>query len=300
MENKTFRVIGTSSIGYQLYDLEEKTVSFHPHRRGKLSFEEKKIVIGDYVSLDDAGMISDVKPRKNYLPRPRLANADRIYVLISAKEPDFDSYLLDKFLSLIDASSIPSSILVTKSDLLKKREMTALKKRMAYYEKIGFPVYFLNTHDASAFDFPEFAKGLENITSAFVGQTGVGKSSLLNSLDSDYHRKVDALYVSSGRGRHTTKEVALLPFHEGFLFDTPGFSDLELQDMKTQELSLCFPGFSSYYGNCFFKDCHHLPSSKGCKVLEAVKNGDLSSDSYENYIKIYEEVKVNDQWKKKL
>lgn len=300
MTDKSYRVLGSGSLGYQLYDSETKEISFHPHRRGKLSYKAKKIIIGDYVTLDKDGMVSDVLDRENLLKRPRLSNVDMVYVLISAKEPDFSSYLLDKFLSLIDFSSLKSSIVITKADLLKKRAFNAMKKRMSMYEKIGFKVYFVNAHDEDQFDFKALRDSLQGQTSAFVGQTGVGKSSLLNSLDREYNRKVDALYVNSGRGRHTTKEVILLPYADGFLFDTPGFSDLELQEMKTLDLATYFPGFEPYYGTCFFKDCRHLEGSKGCKVLEAVENEELSDDSYENYLKIYDEVKVNDLWKKKL
>lgn len=300
MADKTYRVLGSGSLGYQLYDLETKEISSHPYRRGKLSYEAKKIIIGDYVFLDQDGLIADVQERTSFLQRPRLSNVDMIYVLISAKEPDFSSYLLDKFLSLITFSSLRSSIVITKADLLKQRERNALQKRMEMYGKIGFPVYFVDAHQEKEFDFPKLHASLSGKSAAFAGQTGVGKSSLLNTLDPEYRRKVDALYVNSGRGRHTTKEVALLPYQGGFLFDTPGFSDLELQEMKSDDLALSFPGYEPYYGTCFFKDCHHLEGAKGCKVIEAVESGKLSGDSYQNYVKLYQEVKVNDLWKKKL
>ena len=170
---------------------------------------------------------------------------------------------------------------------------------MSYYEKIGYKVYFIDAHHSTDFDFPKLNEELKHKTVAFVGQTGVGKSSLLNSLYPDFTRKVDALYVNSGRGRHTTKEVILLPYPDGFLFDTPGFSDLELQEMTRLDLASCFPGYALYKDKCQFTDCLHLPQSKGCHVREEIGK-ELSKDSYQNYIKISEEVKENERWKKKL
>lgn len=294
----SYRVLSSSSLGYFLYSLSDQSVSIHPYR-GKVFYAGEKIIIGDYVSLDDKGRINLVEKRKNRLKRPRLSNVDEVYVLCSLKEPEFSSYLLDKFLSRINFSSLSASIVLTKADLLKKSERNKRKKRMSYYEKIGYPVYFIDAHHASDFDFPKLSEDLKHKTVAFVGQTGVGKSSLLNSIDPSFKRRVDSLYVKSGRGRHTTKEIVLLPFEDGFIFDTPGFSSFDLTERNTLDLSLCFPGFRSYFGTCFFKDCLHLEKTKGCKILEAIQKDEISLDSYQNYCKILIEVKENEKWKKK-
>lgn len=298
MTGKTYLVLSTSSYGYQLYDDETEETSFHEHRR-KISFQEKKIVIGDRVTLDDAGFINQIEDRKNYLPRPRLSNVDCVYVLASLTQPDFSSYLLDKFLSLISYSSLKAGIILTKYDLLSPAEKRKMKNRMSWYQKISYPVYFVNAKDDAKFDFPKLREDIKGKTVAFVGQTGVGKSSLMNSIDENFSRKVDALFVNSGRGRHTTKEVVLLPYQDGFLFDTPGFSSLDLIDINSKDLALCFPGYESYTGKCKFTDCLHKEESLGCKVKEDV-GSQLSLDSYENYLKILEEVKENDKWKKKI
>ncbi len=298
MENKVYLVLSTSSFGYQLYDYETKETSFHEHRR-KISFQEKKIVIGDKVTLDKAGFIDHIEDRKNYLSRPRLSNVDRVYVLVSLTQPDFSSYLLDKFLSLISFSSIKAGIVLTKYDLLKPSEKKKLKERMTWYEKLSYPVYFVNAKESAKFDFPKLKEDIAGKTVAFVGQTGVGKSTLMNAIDSNFSRKVDALYVNSGRGRHTTKEVVLLPYQDGFLFDTPGFSALELADIKSEDLAYCFPGYDSYIGKCRFHDCLHKEENLDCKVKEDLGTN-LSMDSYANYLKIMEEVKENDKWKKKI
>lgn len=298
MNGKTYLVLSTSSYGYQLYDKETKTSQFHEHRR-RISYQEKKIIIGDYVTLDGQGFIDGIAKRKNLLSRPRLSNCDRVYVLAALTEPEFSSYLLDKFLSLINFSSIPVSIVLTKVDLLSDKKRKELEERMEWYRKLSIPVFFVNTHDDKSYDFPKLKEDVDKKTVAFVGQTGVGKSSLLNALDEGFSRKVDALYVNSGRGRHTTKEVVLLPYHEGFLFDTPGFSSLDLVEMKSKDLAYCFPGYQEYFGKCHFTDCLHQEGNKGCEVISALEK-ELSLDSYRNYLKILEEVKENDRWKKKL
>lgn len=299
MSEKKYRVLNSTSLGYLLYDFEDSSISVHPNRK-KITYQGEKIVIGDFVTLDDKSLISSVVKRANHLERPRLANCDIAFVLVSVREPDFSSYLLDKFLSFLDYHDIPAGIILSKADLLKKRELTSLQKRMEFYRKEGYPVYFIDAHDSTRFDYELLRNDIRGKSIAFVGQTGVGKSSLINLICPDFRRKVDSLFVTSGRGRHTTKEIVLLPYQDGFIFDTPGFSELELRDMKSLDLAYCFPGYGRYLNRCMFKDCLHLPSSKGCAVYEDVDKKELSMDSYENYLRILEEVKENDRWKRKL
>lgn len=299
MEDKEYLVLSSSSNGYQLYDLGDGSISLHPHR-GKITFSDEKIIIGDHVQLDEQGFISKICPRNNFLKRPRLSNVDSVFVIVSCVQPDFSSYLLDKFLSLINYSKIKASVVLTKFDLVKgTKKQKALVERLNSYQEIGYEVYFVNAHDKDAFDFPKLREDIKGKTVAFVGQTGVGKSSLLNSIDDNFSRKVDSLYVNSGRGRHTTKEVILLPYENGFLFDTPGFSALELTELKRIDLATCFPGYDKYIGKCYFTDCLHVPTSKGCSVLDDIGRT-LNEESYENYLRISEEVKENEKWKKKL
>ncbi len=289
-------ILSSGSLGYSVYDVESKTITL-AHSRGKLSYQNTGVIIGDKVSLDDRGFIHQILPRKNLLTRPRLANVDFVFVIVSAKEPLFSSFLLDKFLTLINFSEIKVKIIISKCDLLSDEEFSVLKKRMSYYEKEDYEVFYVSRIDDSS--IVDLKNKISSSKVAFVGQTGVGKSTILNRLCPDFNRKVDSLFVSSGRGRHTTKEVVMLPYQDGFLYDTPGFSQLELKDINPDGLSISFPGYEKYVGKCQFSDCLHLPFSKGCELKNALENDELSQDSYENYCKIYEEVKENDLWKKK-
>ena len=290
-------VLSSGSLGYELFDVETQEISLHKSR-GTISYKGANVLIGDAVKLDERGFISEILPRKNVLSRPKLSNVDFIFVVISYKKPAFSSYLLDKFLTLINSSNIKAKILITKVDLASNEEFENFKSYMSYYEHIGYDVYY--TGKNSTYDLLKIKDIISDKKVAFVGQTGVGKSTLLNQLCPDFNRKIDELYINSGRGRHTTKEVVLLPFNGGFLFDTPGFSQLELKDFKPIDLAAYFPGIKEYYGKCHFVDCLHLPNTKGCQIEKAILSNMISADSYKNYCKIYEEVKINDIWKKKL
>ncbi len=293
-----YLVLSSSSQGYALLP-EEAGELLLSHKRGKVTYRDEGIVIGDVVELDKDGFISKILPRKSYLPRPRLANADEVLVICSLKKPSFSSYLLDKFLSMVNFCGIHAAILVNKCDLASKAELKEARENLSYYERLGYPVFFLSSVDTTLFDYPKLEAYLGKKKVAFMGQTGVGKSTLLNTLDPTLKRRVDALYPDVDRGRHTTKETVLIPFREGYLYDTPGFSDFQIVDMNVVELATFFPGFESLFQDCPFVDCLHLSSSKNCAIVKAVAEGRIPKWCYEDYCKIHEEVKEASKWKKR-
>ena len=293
--NKTYLVLSSSSLGYSVYDLKtgETTKS---RKRGKLDLTDR-ILVGDEVFLDDQGFIIGVKGRRNRLERPRLSNCDAVFVIMSLKEPDFSSFLCDKFLTACSKDNIPSNIILTKSDLYEYDK--DVEEALSYYVSLGHECVRINALEAESDSLAKIKEKIKGKRVAFIGQTGVGKSTLLNAICPSFDRKVDRLYVRSGRGRHTTKEVILFPYEDSFIFDTPGFSDFRLTSMTTSALSVSFPGFEKLSESCFFDDCQHLESTRGCQVIKAKEEGKIPEQIYRNYLKIYNEVKEDSAWTKK-
>lgn len=291
-------VLSTSSLGYRLFDLESKELLL-AKKRGKVTYREDKILIGDRVELDKDGFIEKVLPRLSLLKRPRLANAQECLILLSFQKPDFSLFLLDKFLTSVNYSKIHAAIVINKIDLATSQERKEMEDFLSYYRGLGYPLFFLSAVKREE-GFERLVEHIRGKRVALMGQTGVGKSTLLNALDPSFRRKVDTLYPKVNRGRHTTKETILIPYQDGFLYDTPGFSSFELSDMDEDELAMFFPGFLPLFPSCFFKDCHHLPKSKGCAVLKALEEKKIPKESYDDYLKVKEEVKELSQWKKRI
>lgn len=291
-----YLILSSTSTGYRLFSLSEREVSVHGFRK-RLKYSSKNPVIGDIVTLDESSFIDKIEERKSFLSRPRLSNADEVFILQSAKSPEFSSYLADKFLTMVFSSFIKASLVITKYDLLSDEERDGIEKILDEYRSYNIDVYRVNCKDKDKFDFSLLLKAIKGKMVAFIGQTGVGKSTLLNAIDDNFQRKVDSLFISSGRGRHTTKEVILLPYEDGFLFDTPGFSSLDLINVTPEMLEQHFPGFDTI-DRCQFSDCKHLENSKGCNIIKSIPDK-ISKEHYSNYLKLYEEVKENEIWKKR-
>lgn len=281
MENKG-KVLLSTSLGYQVRLLDGTTLI--APRRKSVEFKNTGIIIGDMVKIDDKGQICEIEERQNILLRPRVTNLDMAGVIVSAVCPDFSSFLLDKYMSACLQGNVPSFIIISKWDIASNEEKERIEERISYYKNIGYSVFFTSKDDPS--EDEKLKEKIRGKVSIFMGQTGVGKSSLINRLDSSFARAVGE-QVSLGRGMHKTKEVAFLPFLGGFLGDTPGFSDFQLMLTK-EELSMDFPGFFDYSQECKFKGCLHN-GIKGCAVMKAVEEDKLSKESYENYLKLLNE-----------
>ncbi|WP_042200782.1 ribosome small subunit-dependent GTPase A [Paenibacillus camerounensis] len=260
--------------------------------RGILKKKGTSPLVGDrimYVLTENGeGMVDEVLPRESELIRPPVANVKLAVLLFSVREPDMNLNLLDKFLVHIEHSGLEPLIVLTKQDLADDEgEATALVKEM--YEKIGYEVLVTSSLNGSGSE--ELRARLAGSISVFSGQSGVGKSTLLNRLVPNLELETGEISMRLGRGRHTTRHVELIDIGGGgFVADTPGFSQLDFLELGVEELSVCFREFASYAENCKFRGCSHL-HEPGCKVKEAWEAGEIADSRYEHYKLFFNEMK---------
>lgn len=236
-------------------------------------------MVGDMVEVDlDNNLITKILPRKNELIRPVICNIDKAIILTSCKEPNFSSNLLDKMLVVIEYNNVKPVICFTKYDLLE--DATEIDEIIEYYKNIGYEVLINSDLDA-------IKKVLKGNISVLTGQTGVGKSSLLNSLKKDLNLPVGEISKALGRGRHTTRHVELLPIAGGLVADTPGFSSLDFIGMTKKDIKDNFIEFYKNEDKCKYQDCVHVKED-GCYIKKLVDQGIIRKTRYDNYVKFIE------------
>lgn len=261
--------------------------------KGRGLFRKRKVnpLVGDFVRFDitndQEGYITEIKSRKNELLRPPVANVDQAIIVSSAKIPDFSSQLLDRFLVLIEFNNIRPIIFITKIDILTGEEYQEITKYRQEYEGIGYPVEFVIAKEGS--EITSLDHYFSDQVSVITGQSGVGKSSILNALNSNLFIKTDEISSSLGRGKHTTRHVELVEISNGLVADTPGFSALEFNEIELEELADCFPEMHKREGECKFRGCLHY-KEPGCAVKEAVEQGNIRKYRYESYVSFFEEI----------
>ena len=246
--------------------------------RGKFRNMQLTPVVGDEIIFDvEKKYIIEILPRKNCLVRPPVSNIDICVVVTSLKDPLFSSNLLDKLLTIIEFNNIKPVICFTKLDLLSNEELKQFNEIFKYYKKIGYEVYE-NLH------LDEFKKIFENKIVVFTGQSGAGKSSLLNKLDSSLNLKTDDISYALNRGKHTTRYVELMSLLSGFVADTPGFSAVNFDDMQQSDIRDNFIEFNEYKEFCKYRDCMH-EKEDDCEIKRQVESGNILRTRYENYLK---------------
>lgn len=262
--------------------------------RGRGVFRKKKVspLVGDEVLFqadnDQEGYILEIKERKNELVRPPIANVDQAILIFSAVEPDFSTALLDRFLVLIEFNRIRPIICVSKMDLINEKEKERILNYGRDYEKSGYHVLF--TSSATEDGVEKLLPLLEGEISVFAGQSGVGKSSLLNVLKPDLKLETNDISTHLGRGKHTTRHVELIEIGAGLVADTPGFSSLEFMELEIEDLNYCFPEIEKASESCKFRGCMHMQEPK-CAVKAAVESGDIPEYRYEHYKQFLQEIK---------
>ena len=266
--------------------------------RGKFRKTVGKPIVGDRVQLvvqpDGTGYLMSIAPRRNSLIRPAVANLDLVVAVASAAPPVTDPFLIDKVTAIAVHKEITPLVVINKTDADAGDELYET------YRKSGIEVLRVSARTGEGID--ALRERICGKVSAFAGNSGVGKSSVLNRLDSSFGAEVGAISDRIGRGRHTTRHVELFALGGGtYVIDTPGFSSFDTEEMDLElkaRLPETFPEFAPYVDQCRFTGCTHT-KEKGCRVLQAVKDGDIPASRHRSYLRLYDELKDLRAWQKK-
>ena len=250
-----------------------------------------KPLVGDDVEMevthekDMEGNIMRILPRKNELVRPAVANIDQALVVFAVTKPKPHFNLLDRFLVMMETKEIPAILCFNKADIAGDVEIAGLK---AVYENCGYPLIFTSAKKEENID--RLKELLQGKTTAVAGPSGVGKSSLINRLQSGVKMETGSISRKIERGKHTTRHSELIMLgDESYIMDTPGFSSLYAGNMEKEDLKYCFPEFAPYEGKCRFNGCGHI-HEPGCAVKQAADEGKIHRIRYEDYVMMYREL----------
>ncbi|MBE7011649.1 MAG: ribosome small subunit-dependent GTPase A [Ruminococcaceae bacterium] len=260
--------------------------------RGIFRKENITPLVGDSVlvklNTDENGVIEEIYPRKNSLIRPPVSNISQVAVVFATENPRPNMLIIDKFIAACEESSLDILICINKTDLQSGNEYAEI------YQNAGFDVLSLSA--TTGLNIELLKEKLKNKITVFAGNSGVGKSSLLNSVLGEEIFQTGEVSEKVERGKHTTRHSELLPLpFGGYIIDTPGFSSFDIAKIDFPELHLYFREFGNIDKSCKFPDCSHTVE-KGCAVLEAVKNGEISPTRHENYVHLYNELKNIKKW----
>ena len=251
-----------------------------------------KPIVGDNAEISvldqeaKEGSVTAILPRRNSLIRPAVANVDQAFVIFAMEDPKPNFLLLDRFLIMMEQQGIPAVICFNKKDLGEKEE---LERLYLTYTGCGYQVVLSSTLEGEGID--EIRQILRGKTTVVAGPSGVGKSSITNCMQGEIQMETGEISRKLKRGKHTTRHSQVIPVEKDtFLVDTPGFSSLYIMGMEEQELKDYFPEFRKYEEKCRFQGCRHI-HEPGCRVKEALEEGEISRIRYEDYLSLYEELK---------
>jgi len=275
------------------YEVEDRLTREMITCRGRGLFRKDGFIllVGDHVSYelneDGSGYIISASERTNQLVRPPIANVGKALVVFSAKEPDFNIKFLDRLLAAIEYEEIEPIILISKIDLLTESEKERLVPIFEYYRKIGYHVIETSSYEQVGLE--EIKELVDEEIVVICGQSGVGKSSMLNAIDQELNIEVNEISKALGRGKHTTRHVELHKLAGGLVADTPGFSKLDLDEIDAEVLRECFIEFVEIQDDCKFRGCLHM-NEPNCAVKSGVEAGDIKTSRYENYLQLLGEI----------
>ncbi|MCI6653579.1 MAG: ribosome small subunit-dependent GTPase A [Ruminococcus sp.] len=294
-ESKTDGLIIKAISGFYYVEVADKI--YECKARGAFRRDKSAPLVGDLVtiSLSQKGypVIDKIHPRKNFLVRPPMANIDNIVIVCSTVSPSPNYTVIDKMISTAVYNDMEPVIVISKSDICPGDELFDI------YQKTGMRTIIYSAVTGEGID--EIYSILPNKITAFIGNSGVGKSTLLNKLFPDFNLKTGEISEKLGRGRHTTRTVELFKTMDGYVCDTPGFSTVQLERFNIidkDSLQYSFPEFQDYIGNCKFTSCSHT-CEKGCAVIEGVKQGEIPVSRHNSYVEMYNEIKDIKEWERK-
>lgn len=283
------------SIG-GFYYVEAADVVYTCRARGAFRRQGITPVAGDNVVIstqeDGTGVLEEVLERKNVLVRPPVANIDVLVLVASVCHPRTNTLVLDKMIAVAEKKDICPIIVINKSDLGDPAQLEAI------YHATGLECFTVSAVDVQS--IAPLRRRLAGQTCVFAGNSGVGKSSILNAIDPTLELSTGEISEKLGRGRHTTRTATLYHLADGYLVDTPGFSSLDMEQVESinkDELAHCFREFAPYEGKCRFIGCAHY-REPNCAIREAVDAGEISRSRYDSYVTMYEAVKDKKEWEK--
>ncbi len=292
---KSGRIIKALSGFYYVHTSEGKTVECRA--RGIFRKQNISPLVGDYVTFTmerGKGMIESISERKNSFIRPAVSNLDALVILASGANPVTDPFLIDRVAAIAGDRNVPILLCVNKTDLNDGADLIAI------YRNAGFSVFPTSAETGEGIS--ALREAICGKTVAFTGNSGVGKSSILNRLDEELSIKTGEVSEKLGRGRHTTRHVELYALGEDtYVIDTPGFSSFDTEQMELilkENLQYAFPDFAPYIGQCRYRDCAHL-KERDCAVLAALESGEIEKTRHASYVRLYESAKEIKLWELK-
>lgn len=279
-----------------LYKIETKEKIYEATARGKFKKDEITPVVGDIVEIqvideeNSKAVIENIEERKVYIKRPKLANITQIIFVVSSKDPKPDLLMLDKQLAFAEFLEIKAVIVLNKTDLDKKKEFQNIKQ---VYEKIGYKIIETNAKNREG--IKELREILKNNINAFSGNSGVGKSTLINGIFNNEITQEGEISKKNKRGKNTTTSTKLYEIDKNtYIADTPGFSTFDISEIESKDLAQYFIEFNKYIPNCEFVGCTHI-KEENCGIKEAIEEGCIAQSRYERFCRIYSELKEKEE-----
>ena len=292
MQGQVFKIHSDFYYVHLLSTANEENLpkTFECKIREVLKKQDKKILVGDFVEFEN-GYITSILPRKNFIPRPAVANIDQVVIVSAVKEPELDFNQLNRYISFAEYYNIPIKLCFNKNDLSSDDKL--IEKVFSIYEPLGYDIVF--TSALEGFELDEFTEIMNGKLTVLCGQSGVGKTSLINSLNPEFDLRTKKVSEKTLRGTHTTRHSEIIKVADDvIIIDTPGFSNLKFDFLLPTEIAGLFKEFRPYLNSCKYQDCLHILED-GCTILDNIDK--FAPERYESYLEFVNEAK---EYKEKI